>query len=295
MMSLIYAEPSRGKTLAAIAACPDAAIATPKAEAVLGPAALYGLDLSDQVTVVSSARDVAAWAKESRGRPRILDDISDIMEREFTVIERSQQYENDYAELNLRWLPLLRRFAEKSTVDSPPMIMTAWAKQPAKIKDIAGDKQLQPGGWAAPGAKMRSTLPGLCTHYLRVAAEEPPTAAWPFAFQTAPTKLWEARCRTPSSVPEAIPMALSALYRAAGYECAPMFPGQADLRSAAVDILSGDDRASMSKELEKVFTGVVASGVLPHAAAYAVTEAKVVLALRDHQKNLTSNILSSFC
>ena len=291
MMTLIYSEPSRGKSLATIAAFPNAQFATPKPESIIEPGRLYGLDLTSQVTQVSSSKELLAWAGKHKGVPRVADDISDIMEKEFAVIERSKNYDNDYAELNRRWLPLLRAIADRTAL---PFICTAWAKPPATIKDLAGDKQLQPGGWAAPGAKMRATVPGLCTHYLRVRAEAKPKSAWPFEFQTCPDKLWEARCRRPASVPKSMPLALSAIYRAAGYECESMFSDQASVREAAHEILTGDERTKMKDQLTTVFEQAIAAGANPHAIAYAITEAKAQIAMEEHTAALNSTLVGSF-
>lgn len=291
-MTLIYAPPSHGKTLAALAAFPDAAIATTKAESISEPAKLYGLDIpDDRITVVSSAVDLKKFASANKDRPKIIDDLSDLLEKEHGPIDKAMGSPDSYGELNTRYLPLLRALSERAAY---PTIITAWAKDPAIVKDLTGEKNLQPGGWAAPGAKMRSTLPGLCTHYLRIRPQEAKKSAWAFEFQMVTNDLWASRSRAPASVPAALPLALSEIYRASGYECAPMFADQEKVREAAVKLLEDDDTIKARDALSKIFVRAVNDGANPYAVSYAVTEAQVRVALRKHAEDLTSTLADSF-
>lgn len=293
MMSLLYAPSSSGKTLAALAAFPNAPVATTKLSNVLDPARLYGLDIDeDQVTIVKSVRDLKNWAMATKGQARIIDELSDVLENEVITIGKHPDFSDNFAvygELKNRVVPFFRSLSKKEE----PLVITCWTKKAAEKKDLEGDAYIEPQQPALPGTSIRDTIPGLCEHVFRIAPQEPPASDWPFQFQCRRTSLALAKCRAPASVPEYLPLALSAVYRASGYECDPMFPEQERVREAAYKALTGDRRAAR-EAMGKMFAKLEKDGVNLHAASYAVIEAQVQIALEEHAASLAKNLAGSF-
>jgi hypothetical protein len=291
MMSLLYAPPSSGKTLVALAAFPDAVVLTPKREAVVGPAKLYGLDIpDDRVIVVRSMKDLKKAMRETKdlGVPTIIDDLTDILESEVTDISKTYTETFDiYGELKTRVIPFFQAVAKNA---AHPVVITCWEREARIEKDLEGTKHIVEGGPALPGRSARDIIPGLCTHVLRVEGEEPATSSWPFVLRCRSTTLWRAKCRTPADVPEVLPLALSELYRTAGYDCAPMFDEQAECREQAKALLAKDDRAGLAR----LFAEHKSQGTNLHCVAYAVKEAQVSLALEAHTANLDNSLVDSF-
>ncbi len=293
MMSLLYATPKTGKTLAALAAFPDAAIATTKIEAVIEPCQLYGIDIpEDRIAVVKSVDELKAFVKQHKDRPLIIDDLSDLLEMELKACERAGFVEHEsYGELNNRFIPFIKAVSKNA---KNPVIITAWVRESRHQKDVAGDKDLVKATWAAPGGVMRSTVPGLCDHVLFIEDQEPPTSPWPFVFRCRPSKLATGSCRAPASVPDTLPLALSAIYRATGYECQPLFDAQPKVREAAYKALTNPNRQKGEESMSKMFAKLESEGVNLYAAGYAVVEAQVQLALERHAANLAENLAGSF-
>ncbi len=293
MMSLVFADPKSGKTLAALAAFPNAAVATTKKEAVLDPATLYGIEvLEDRFAVVKSMKELKVFAKLHKDKPLIIDDLSDLLQMELKRCEDEGFLDHEaYGELNKRVIPWLRSVSKKAV---EPVIMTAWSRAAKIQKDITGEKGLVKATPAFPGAVLRATLPGLCEHVLYVEAQDPAKSPWPFHFRTRPTPLVSASCRAPASVPNTLPLALSAIYRAAGYECEPMFPTQKKVREPAYKALTNPDRAKGRKAMAAMFDKLEKEGVNMYAAGYAVVEAQVQLALEKHNAGLAKALAGGF-
>jgi len=292
MFTLLYAPPASGKTLAALAVFPDAHVITPKAESALGPAKMYDIDLTGRVHEAATVKDLRAVVKsvKSDGRPIIIDDFSIMMDGTLTAIKRKLGADAPIGEIygTLKdsvqpWLMAFKNGAQT------PVIFTSWEKDARKEKNVEGTNEIIKGGPALPGST-RDFLPGLCTHMLRIEAEPMATSAWPFVFRCSASSLAAAKCRDPASVPQTLPLALSAIYRAAGYECKPLFDQQAECRARAAKALRAGDR----KDLSAMFAEMHTAGVNLHSVAYAVTEARVEIALEDHAQNLAEKLTNGY-
>lgn len=292
-MTIIYAPPSRGKTLAALAAFPNAAIFSTKRASIIDPATLYGLDIDeDRLCIGSSMQHLKMFARKHKDKPLIIDDLSDLLDSEVAAIKKIFDSTWDvYSELKDRVVPWFSLISKKA---EHPVIITAWAKKPHEKKDIRGVEHIENGSPAFPGTSTRDKLPGLCEHVLHIVAQEPPVSSWPFQFQCKATNMWEAKCRMPASVPARVPLALSGLYRAGGYECASMFDEQERVREAAYKALTNPDEAQGRETLGKMFLKLESDGVNLHAAGYAVIEAQVQIALEQHEAGLAAELAGSF-